>query len=81
MYSCEDFGADCTRPAYHADWDNIIRGNSIDFTSFEKYRGLATMWTGIADNFSWKWALLAPVLLLAGSLGCARRIWRITRCS
>jgi hypothetical protein len=79
MYACADFGADCSRPAYHADWDNIIRGDSIDFTSFEKYRGLATMWTGIAENFSWKWALLAPVLLLAGSLGCARRLWRITR--
>jgi hypothetical protein len=79
IYTCADLGADCTRPEYHVFWNELIRGDSIDFTSFEKYRGLATMWTGLADNFYWKWALFVPVLLFAGSLACVRRVWGLTR--
>jgi hypothetical protein len=79
IYTCADLGADCTRPAYHAAWNDLITGDTIDFRSFEKFRGLATMWTGIADNFSWKWVLVVPVLLFAGSLACVRRLRGLTR--
>jgi hypothetical protein len=79
IYTCADFGADCSRPAYHAYWDSIIRGGSIDFTSFEKFRGCATMWTGIADNFGKKQLLAVPFLLFAGSCAAAWRAWRLSR--
>ena len=81
IYTCKDFGADCTQASYHANWNDLLRGDSIDFTSFEKFRGLATMWTGIADNFSWKWVRVVPVLLFAGFLACVVRIRRLTRCN
>jgi hypothetical protein len=79
IYTCADFGADCSRPAYHAFWDDIIRGDSIDFTSFEKFRGVATMWTGIAENFGAKRVLVVPVLLLVGSVAAGRRALLLSR--
>jgi hypothetical protein len=78
VYSCEYFGADCAGPGYHIYWNDIIKGNSIDFMSFEKFRGLATMWTGVAVNFGWNWVLIVPVVLFAFSLVCARRAFRLT---
>jgi hypothetical protein len=77
IYNCSDFYVDCTAPSYHVYWDKLVRGNSIDFTGFETYRGFATLWTGIAVTFGAKWVMVIPLTLLGGALLCGRRTLRL----
>jgi|GEM_PF-2140205 hypothetical protein len=77
VYDCADFCVDCTAPSYHVYWDDIVKGNTVDFTGFETYRGFSTMWTGLAETFGMEWAAAVPFLLLAGAGFFARNALRL----
>lgn len=52
---------------------------TIDFSGFEKFRGLATMWDGLRNNFGLRFTWLVPLLLAGGALAGWMRLWR--KCS
>lgn len=65
IYSCNDFGWPIKN--YSVFQGNIFRNDSLDFSSFEKFQGLATMWDGVRRNFHFRFLWIVPIVLLLAS--------------
>jgi hypothetical protein len=79
IYSCADFGLDCKANDYERIFKVAVRNDSIDFSTFEKFQGLAVMWDGIRRNFHVAFLWCIPLCLLSFSLYGFFRLWRRDR--
>ncbi len=76
VYCAGDFGL-TNPPAYYEQVFKVrMRGDSLDFTEFEKFRGLSTMWSGIAKNFHIRFLWIMPVCLFLFSLAGYLLLWK-----
>lgn len=73
-YSLADMNVSRMQTVYRNTWPTLIKGNAIDLTSFKTFRGLATMWCGLSENFGWTWALFVPVFLFGATMFCLQRV-------
>jgi hypothetical protein len=67
IYNCQSFDCDCSNGVYQSVWGNLTKDNSINFSSFEKYQGIATWWSGLYESFGMQWALFMPFPMLFAS--------------
>ena len=74
-YACKDFGIDCSANDYERIFSVTVRGDSLDFSKFEKFQGLATMWDGIRRNFRAPFVMIVPFLLVAIVIAGCRKLW------
>jgi hypothetical protein len=75
-YACRDFGLDCTTNDYKRLFGVTVRNDSLDFSDFEKFQGVATLWDGVRRNFHVPFLWIIPMVLLAGSFAGFLRLWR-----
>jgi hypothetical protein len=75
VYSCKDFGIACSANDYERIFSVTVRNDSLDFSKFEKFQGLATMWDGVRRNFRAPFAVLLPFLLAALVVAGWRKLW------
>lgn len=73
VYSCSDYGLDCKSVDYEKIFHVNVRNDSIGFSGFEKFQGLAVMWDGVHRNFNMHFLWCIPCgLLLLCLYGCYR---------
>jgi hypothetical protein len=76
VYACADFGMPYGAERYAQIFGVTARNDSLDFTGFEKFRGMATMWDGVAKNFQVPFLWTLPPVLLLLSTALFLRLWR-----
>jgi hypothetical protein len=75
-YPCEMFHLDCGAIPYKGE-GRLVDGSEISFEEKETFRGFATMWSGLRQNFGWRFCELIPLVLLILSGGCGWRVYRM----
>lgn len=76
VYRLSDFNATPSSFVNKQSAPFFVDTSVIDFSSFEKFRGLATMWDGLHHNFGLRYTWMVPLLLAGGTLAGWLRLWR-----
>jgi len=75
-YCIKDFGLEKSADYYGRVFSVRVRGDSLDFSDFEKFRGLSTMWSGLAKNFHVPFLWIIPICLFLLSFTGYFLLWK-----
>ena len=79
VYALRDFGIKGSAFLHPESWNKLCRGDSLDLSGFEKFKGYATLWSGLSNNFGLRWITILPfILLICAGIG-GKVLWSNTK--
>ena len=78
VYKCSDFNQDCSGEFYRNIYGDFINENTIDFSDFQTFQGLAVFWNCIARNMNLHFLWMIPLILISFTSAISCHIWKLS---